>query len=392
MATIGIDASRANRRIKTGTEWYSYYLIQELKKITANDNNRYILFTDRRLEGDLAVLPKNWQERILPWPPKFLWTQVRFSLEMLFRPVNILFIPAHAIPIIHPKNTVTTIHDLGFEKFPQVYSPWQRFYYRFVHQYAAQWAKKIIVPSEFTKKELVCLYETRPEKIEVIHFGYNSQIFKVIKDQNKINQVLKKYGIKKPYLLYVGRIEIKKGIETLLQAYLELRIQNSEFSLVLVGQPGYGYVNLKSQISNLKSVKELGYLTSEEERACLYNGAEVFVFPSLYEGFGLPILEALACGCPVVASNVEPIREILVGKYLDCEKQGAENLVETLGNSAILVLSEKPKEMAKKIKMLMNNQELRNDLIKNGLECVKNFSWRKCAERTLVVLLSFAKI
>jgi glycosyltransferase involved in cell wall biosynthesis len=373
MFTIGIDASRANREIKTGTEWYSYYLIEELKKITAGDSNRYFLFTDKKLKGDLSILPKNWQEKVLSWPLKYLWTQKRLSLEMLFRSVDVLFVPAHAIPLIHPKNTVTTIHDLGFRRFPQAYSSWQRFYYHFVHYFASQQAKKIIVPSEFTKKELIDLYHTPLEKIEVIPLGYNEKIFKVIKDKDRVGQILAKYKIEKPYLLYVGRIESKKGIEDLLEAYSKFSILDSGFSLVLAGQPGFGYHQIKSKIQNLKAkICELGYV-SQDDLPYLYNGAEAFVFPSLYEGFALPICEALACGLPVLSSR-------------------AGSLPEVGGQAVLYADFSRGEDVVQKIKEIIFNQDLREYLKTAGFERIKKFSWQKCAQKTLAVLLDCVKI
>lgn len=374
--TIGIDASRANRKIKTGTEWYSYYLIQELKKITKQSEVRFFLYTDKFLRDELAKMPKNWQEKVLVWPPKFLWTQARFSLEMLFKPVDVLFVPAHAIPLIHPQNTITVIHDLGFERFPETYSPWQRFYYRFVHRLAVSQAKKIIVPSEFTKKELVFLYNAKPEKIEVIPMACDNKLFRLIEDQNRVEQVLKKYKIKKPYLLYVGRIELKKGIKCLLKAY-QLIITSEklqDLSLVLVGQPGYDYKNIKPKIKDPKSkIHFLGYMASREELVCFYSGAEAFVFPSLYEGFGLPLLEALACGRPVIASNIEPLKEV-----------GGEAVnFFRLGDS---------EDLARRIKEILEDHDLQQKMISTGLQHIKNFSWRNCAEKTLKVLLSCGRI
>ncbi len=366
---IGIDASRANYQIKTGVEWYAYYLIQELKKITVNDGNRYFLYTDKKLIGDLATLPENWQEKVLAWPFKYFWTLKRLSLEIFKNPPDVLFVPSHVFPLILAKKNIITLHDLCFERFPQVYSFLSRIYLRLMYKRAAKLADKIIVPSEFTKKELIDLYQVKSEKIVVIYMGYN-KIFRPIKDKEKIGKILKKYGLKKPYLLFFGRLEKKKGVDILLKAFQILANEFSDIHLVLVGPQGYGYKNFKFQILHFKNIKELGYIKNEEERALLYNGAEAFVFPSLYEGFGMPILEAMACACPVIASDIEPIREI------------------TKINSAILVPPNNPEILAEKIKEVLKNQELRNNLIENGLEQVKNFSWEKCAKETLKILLS----
>jgi len=385
---IGIDGSRANRKIKTGVEWYAYHLIQELKKITVNDSNHYFLYTDKPLKGDLARLPENWQEKILRWPFRYLWTKIRLSWEMLREKPDVLFIPSHTLPIFFPKKTIITIHDLGYERYPETYSFFARYHLRQGYKFAAKHATKIIVPTEFTKRELISLYNTKPEKIEIVHLGYNDKIFKKVDDEIKINKVLEKYKIKKPYLLFTGRIETKKGIRCLIEAY-KLLITNSQWqnlNLVLIGGRGFGYKEIKSEIRKLKNcVHELGHLTREEDRAYLYTSTAGFIFPSLYEGFGIPILEAMACGVPVIASDLEPIREIIGGKYLDREKVGTEISREI---TAILVPPENPEVLAQKIKEVLENQELRQQLITKGLERVKNFSWQKCAEETLKILKS----
>ncbi len=382
---IGIDASRANRQIKTGTEWYSYYLIEELKKITVNDSNRYFLYTDKSLRGGLARLPKNWQEKILHWPPRYLWTKIRLSWEMLRNKPDLLFIPSHTLPIFFPKKTVMTVHDLGYEKYPEAYSFFARYHLRQSYKFAARQATKIIVPTEFTKRELISLYNTKPEKIEVVHLSYNDKIFKPIEDKEGIEKTLARYKIKKPYLLFIGRIEVKKGIGCLLESLAKLEVFDQKFQLVIVGESGYGYKAIKLKIQNFPKqnkfaagqakfeIRELGYLSSEEDRACLYGGAEAFVFPSLYEGFGIPVLEAMACGTPVVASDIEPLKEVSSEAALFFKVEDAENLAE-------------------KIKGILENQEFRRELIIRGLERVKNFSWRKCAAKTLEILLNCGKI
>ena len=370
---IGIDASRANREIKTGVEWYSFYLIEELKKITSHSQDQFFLYTDKPLKGELSKLPKNWHEKILFWPFKYLWTKIRLSFEILKNKPDVLFIPSHVLPLIFPKKTVITIHDLGYERYPEAYPKLFRFYLKKNYQIASRLAEKIIVPSYFTKKELITLYKVPPEKIEVIHLGYNEKIFKKIEEKEKVDKFLEKFGIKKPYLVFIGRLEIKKGIKCLLQAYrlLITNYQLKNISLVLVGKPGYGYNEIRNLKLKIKNLIEIGHV-DQNDLPYFYNGAEIFIFPSLYEGFGMPILEAMACGCPVIASDIEPIKEV-----------GGESVIFFKVGDA--------EDLAEKIKKVLENQELKNQMIQKGLENIKKFSWQKCAKQTLEVLKSFDK-
>lgn len=361
---IGIDASRANREKKTGVEWYSYHLIEALKKI--DTENRYFLYSEGKLKNDLGDLPSKWQSKILKWPPKFLWTQICLSWEMLFKAPDLLFIPSHVIPLIHPKKTITTIHDLGFRRFPQAYSKFQQWYLNWSVKFALKHAFKIIVPSQFTKDELIKIYNAAPEQITVIPLSYNTKTYYPITDQEKITQTLSRYQIKKPYLLYVGRLEEKKNVAFLLDVFKNLSLANNNLSLVLAGGRGYGYEKIQEKIKECDLGDQIVQLdwTGENDLPCLYSGAEIFVFPSLYEGFGIPLLEAMACGTPVVASNIASIPEIS-------------------GGAALLAKVNNVDDFAQKISEVLENDNLKEILRQKGLARVKNFSWQNCAEKTL---------
>ena len=224
--TIGIDASRANKKEKTGTEWYSYHLIQELKKrteapqqgLTSSDDKvrpcKVILYSPTPLTGDLALLPANWESQVLRWPFKKLWTQGRLALQMLWRKPDVLFVPSHAIPFIHPQKTITTIHDIGFKANSGFYARQEGWYHRFALRLALRKAYRIIVPSEFTKKEL----GGDPKKIVVIPHGVDPR-FHTRYTPEEIQIVLTKYNLRKPYFFYIGRLEDKKNTPTLLRAF-----------------------------------------------------------------------------------------------------------------------------------------------------------------------------
>ncbi len=360
--TIGIDASRASIRQKTGTEVYSYNLIKHLAK--CDHKNQYILYTNRALKFDF-LLPKNFKVKVLPFLR--FWTQIRLAWEMLIRQPDILFIPAHTIPWIHPKNTVVTIHGLEYEHFPEAYSGFDLWHLRKSTRLASKWAKKIITISKNTKKDLIKFYGVKDEQVKVVHLGYQ-----------KYEVRSKKYGVAetlrfpKPYLLFIGRLEKRKNLVRLVKAFARLK-NNKKIvhKLVLAGKPGYGYEQIKCSIKDLDLEKDVilpGYI-SDKDLPYLIKGADVFVYPSLYEGFGMPILEAMNLGVPVVTSNTSALPEIA-------------------GEAALLVDPKSPDEIAKAIYKLIEDEDFKDRLVRKGLKQAKKFSWEKCAKETLTVLES----
>lgn len=395
---IGIDASRANEVKKTGTEWYAYHLIEEFKKI-ADHNDQFILYTKEPLREDLGILPANFKNKVLKWPPKFLWTQIRLSIEMLFGSPDLLFVPAHTIPLIHPKNTVTTLHDVGFERFQELYSK-DRIgyrtsltkslinllvriltlgkygsneydYHRFSARFALKHARKIITISQFTKKEILDVYQfARPEKIEVILLACDKKRFSKVTSIQEQKETINKYGIQQPFLLYIGRLEEKKNTIGLIEV---LKILQTKYGftgqLVLIGKEGFKFKDALRTIERYEMEQKVirpGWI-NEDERIILLKAAAVFVFPSFYEGFGIPPLEAMASKVPVVASN-------------------AASIPEVVGNAAILVDPKNSEKIAAVVNRALIDQKLRLELIKRGTKRIAQFDWNKTAKATLELL------
>ncbi len=356
---IGIDASRAFIKNRTGIEEYSYQVIKNLRNELRD--SQVFLYLRKNQEVDFD-LPENWQVKTINWPR--LWTQVGLSLEMLFHPVDTLFVPAHTVPWIHPKNTVVTIHGLEYEFCPEAYSFWEKLYMRWSIKNSCRWAKKIIAVSENTKKDLMKLYNVPEDKIQVAYEGYKDNYkFQITNAKSNPND-----QISKPYLFFIGRLEERKSIVSIIETYNILKEKyNIPHSLVLAGKPGYGYEKIKFKIQNSKfKIIELGFV-DEAKKWELLSGAEVFLFPTLYEGFGLPILEAQSVGVPVVTSNVS-------------------SLPEVAGDSALLIDPKNPSEIAEAVQKILSNENKKKDLINRGLENVKRFSWEKCAQQITNVL------
>jgi len=353
---IGIDASRAFQKNRTGIEEYSYQIIENL--MNKLEGHRVILYIRENQKIDFK-LPNNWKTKVIKWP--YLWTQIGLSLELLFHPVDILFIPAHTVPIIHPENTAVVIHGLEYEFCPKAYSFWGRIYMRVAIKNSCRWAKKIIAVSKNTKKDLINLYKVSEDKIKVVYNGVsiNNQ------DTRNDNRNIK-------YLLFIGRLEERKNILGIVEAFGILKEKYKiPHKLVLAGNPGYGYENSKLKIQNSKFRNDIvlkGFV-SEDEKYSLLKNADVFLFPSFYEGFGLPIIEAQSAGAPVVTSNISSMPEVV-------------------NASAILVNPNSSQEIAEATFRLILNENLRNDIIRRGFENVKRFSWDKCAEEIGKLLIN----
>jgi len=372
---IGIDASRANQTYKSGTEWYSYHLIVELKKI-ADPRDQIILYSREKLRGELGNLPSNWKSRVLRWLPKKFWTQARLSFEMWRRAPELLFIPSHTIPLLHPKKVVTTCHDVAFLRLPQVYDWLDLRYHEFAIKFAIKHAAKIIAVSEFTKNELIEFFKISPERVVVVPNGYDSDRYKVIEERTAIENVLQKYNLKQPYILYVGRLELKKNTSGLVEAFgifkKTYQLTNlSTYKLVLVGQPGFGFEKVVKAIidNDLSNDVIMPGWVNEADLPYLISGAKLFVFPSLYEGFGIPILEAMACGTPVVCSGIPALREVA-------------------REAAYFIDPYEPKNIAEGIGRVLGDSHLQEDLKIRGLARVRDFSWERCARETWEVLKS----
>lgn len=426
---IGIDASRANRDHKSGTEWYSYYVIRWLAKL--DKKNQYVLYTDKPLKGGLLDLTtkqyidniithkneevkfykdgfqilksphNNFRAKILNWHFPFLWTQVRLSWEMLVHRPKILFVPAHTLPRIHPRKSIVTVHDIGFERERKLYEQdkmgpesatgrriinllvkfftWGKYeanildYHSWSARFALKHAKKIITVSNFSKKEIREIYNEKGDKIKVVHNGFNKGLYKKQDNKKEIIRILHKYDIDSPYIFYVGKLGKKKNIPALIEAYSIMREENKEINhkLILVGDASHGYDEVEYQIREFNlddEVIKTGWIP-EVDMPYIYNGARAFIFPSHYEGFGIPLLQAMACGTPIAASSVAAISEVA-------------------GDAAILFNPKDVMSMAKAMAQVILDNELRQRLIKKGFKRIEKFSWEKCAGETLAEINS----
>ncbi|MBI4098864.1 MAG: glycosyltransferase family 4 protein [Candidatus Magasanikbacteria bacterium] len=365
---LGIDASRANVMQKTGVEWYAWRIIQEFKNIIPPDV-RVILYSREPLEGALAKLPPLWESRVITTPFNRLWTHLGLAYEMFRRPPDVLFIPAHVLPLIHPR-TVIALHDIASVRHPEYYRIFERWYHWWTTRYALRHAWRIITPSRFTAQEIQEVFgrglSVATGPIEVIHLGSDASSAVTADNEASVPMIIPE----EPYLLHIGRLERKKGTLDLLRAF-EIVKEDSEHAalkLLLVGRPGVGFPEIEVVIANSpyrNDIHHLGWLP-EPEKQRLLQAAHVFVFPSQYEGFGIPLLEAAACGVPVVARR-------------------AGSLPEIAGHDLVHWFDE-PYELPLVLKDALLDLEWHHYVKSEGPKHATRFSWRAAAMRTWDVL------
>lgn len=350
---IGIDASRVTVARRTGTESYALNLIRAMLGI--GGTHQFTLYFRNAPTPDLL----GGQHRLIPFPR--LWTHVRLAWELATarpRP-EVLFVPAHVAPLIQPLPAVVTVHDLGYRYFPDAHPLGQRLYLDWSTRFSARAAKRLMADSHATAQDLQRFYNTSPGKITVVYPGRDERLARV--DPAPVRA---KYGLPETYLLHVGTLQPRKNLVRLIEAVTRSG-QPSAVSLVLAGRAGW----LSASITTLaqeRGVRVLEYVP-EEDLAGLYSGATAFVFPSLYEGFGFPVLEAMACGTPVICSNTS-------------------SLPEVAGEAALLVDPLNTQALASAIGRVLADADLRAALVGRGFEQIQKFSWEKAARETLAVL------
>lgn len=373
---IGFDASRISTPQRTGTENYSFYLAQALAAV--DRENLYTLYF-REVPGQEEfekIIRKNpnFRIKVIPWPR--LWTQGGLAWECLRYPLDLLFVPAHTLPVIRRPSlkSVVTIHDLGFEYLPEYYRFPQKLYLDKATKFAARYATHLIAVSRATKKDLTLRFKVPEEKIAVVYEGVDQNKFNPPgADQSarggskfKTEEVRRKYNIRGDYILFVGTIQPRKNLRRLIEAFSRI---TQGLELVIAGRPGWMFEGIYAaprEFGVEDRVKFLGHI-EDEDLAPLYRGAICFALPSLYEGFGLPVLEAMASGTPVVTSSVSALPEVGGGAAVYVDPYRVSSIAEGL------------------IRVIGGGKSFRRSLVHKGLAQAARFSWEKAARETLKV-------
>ncbi|MBU1167035.1 glycosyltransferase family 4 protein [Patescibacteria group bacterium] len=362
---IGIDASRAAKDNRSGTENYSYYLIKYLAKI--DQENDYILYTQRNLPSQLleSLGPNFKVKKVFG---RTLWSQWYLARQAKKDKLGVFFVPSHVLPFLYgQKKSVVTIHGLEYKQAKNQYSLSQRLYLELTTWWAQKKAKMLIVPSEASKNELIKFEKTPTDKIKVIPHGIVAkEIARELKHQSS-NRAIHKT----PYLFFIGRLEARKNIFLIVESFLKYKQEHPHdgLQLVLAGNSTDEFAAFRKKVIKpslfFKDVIELGYVSDEESLGIMSN-ADGFIFPSLSEGFGLPLLDAAYAQVPIITSNSPPMNEIAPpGSYLV-----DPNSVDSVVASIAKLRKNEDK----------SSREGRNKKIE------KLYSWEKTAQKTLQVL------
>lgn len=372
---IGIDASRALRARRTGTENYSLQLIRHLLRLGSGHTFRLYCHQPPP-EGlwtgdDPSPPPARPEVRAIPFPR--LWTHVRLSAEMLTTPPDLLFVPSHVLPAIHPRRSVVTVHDLGYRHFPEAHTPAARRQLDLSTRFNAAAAARVIADSQATRDDLVRFYGTNPDKVTVVHLGRDAAM-QPAADPERLRLVCRKLGIDRdglvrPYVLYVGTLQPRKNLVRLIDAFAAVLDLVPDLALVLAGQRGWLAEPIYRRVHDLGLAERVFFpgFVADDDLPALLSGARVFAFPSLYEGFGIPVLEAQACGALVLTSNTS-------------------SLPEVAGDGALLVDPTDSAALASGLRRLLTEPALAERLRAAGFANVQRFSWERCARETLAVL------
>ncbi len=363
--TADLDAERID-----GTRVYIFNLLKYFGKLSPQDN--FIIYHRNKFNPEL-IPPDFSNYTVKVFDLSFLWTQLRFAWNIWRDKPDILWMPMHNLPVLHSRKMkiVVTAHDLAYKYFPQYFPKKDLIKLNILGGLAFRMADKIIAISESTKRDILKFYPSvDKDKIKVIYHGFDADVYSVPRDVSSENEIKKKLKINGEYILYAGAIQPRKNLEVLVDAFDIFKEKtNSETKLVIAGEKAWlsGGVFEKIEKSQFKKDIITPGRLSFFDLGNIVRGAKAYVYPSLYEGFGIPVLEILASHVPLICALNSSLGEA--------------------GGDAPLYFNEKnPQDLAKKIELVLKDENLRNAMIAKGLEQIKKFSWEKCARETLEYL------
>ncbi|MGB6882346.1 MAG: glycosyltransferase family 1 protein [Microgenomates group bacterium] len=369
---IGIDGNEANIEKKVGVNQYAFELLCSIYKLQNEDKikHRLIVYLKNSPRDDLPKENRNFRYKILPGGGLWIITKLMPHLFFAKERPDVFFAPSHYLPPWIPMPKVCTIHDLGYLKFSgqfKKYDFWQLKYWTAISLFIS---KAIIAVSTSTKKDIVRHYPSTSEKIQVVHHGYDRKRFNAKVDKNDVRRVQKRYSIVGDYVLFISTLKPSKNIEGLLEVWKRVVKKFSDYQLVIAGKKGWLFDPIFKKVKDLR-LKDKVIFTDfipEEDKVALIFGAKALTLPSFWEGFGMDVLNAMACGVPVVASDIEALREVV-------------------GEAGILVDPYNIEDITRGITKVLSMGKIEyNRLVNKGLAQAGKFSWEDTARKTISVL------
>ncbi len=349
---------------KTGIAKYSLKILEELKKSKEFEIVEYV---GERAKFDFSKVKNNFARRAL----YFFWLNFLFPIILKKDRIDVLFSPNFIAPVIMPCKSIVVVHDASPFAMEECFDRSTITFSRMI-KYSAKKADAIITPSEFSKKDVIKNLKLPAEKIFPIHHGIEQGKCANVSEKD-ILLFRKKFGLKEKTAVFVGAIEKRKNIKNILKAAEILRKKGKNFTILLIGKEGFGFEEIKKLHETLGlegCVTFAGYLEDKEVLAA-YKASDVLLYPSLYEGFGLPILEAMSCGTPVITSN-------------------CTSMPEVGGDAAMYVNPKSPEEIARAVEKIFESEKLKKELSAKGIERAKFFTWEKSVEKTIQVIIKTA--
>lgn len=379
---ILIDLTQIPKK-KMGVGVYAFNLVDEILKF--DNKNFYILLIqndDVEWITGIKKVEKNNVKIIQVSSILFRFLPARFFLEQIIIPIYLLLYRADIIhslhytfPLLTRKKKVVTIHDMTFFVYPEMHKGIKVLVFKKFISLGVKFADSLITVSESTKRDMIT-YLGKSEQInsksKVIPLGC-SPLYNNLMDKVRYKKTKQKFNIDEKYLLFVGALEPRKNISNLIKACSEI-LNQDKIILVIVGKEGWYYESIYDIVMQLNlehKIKFTGFI-SESEKIDLLRGAEVFIYPSFYEGFGLPVLEAMNCGVPVITSNIS-------------------SLPEVAGDAAILVNPNDVEQLTYTINLVITSKDLKEEMIEKGYGQAQQFTWKRCAKDTLSVYNSLIK-
>lgn len=365
---IWIDGYEANVKQRLGSSQVAFELIKNLEKI--DKLNEYTILLPSPPLGDLPKERDGWKYKILK--PKRFWTRVALPLALYIsrQKPDLFFSPTHYIPRFSPVKRMAIIFDLSFLHFPEMFNKRDLWQLRNWTKFSIENAEHIITISNFSKQDIIKQYGIDGKKITVAYPGFNKEIFHPVYDKKKTGKMLDKYKIGDNFIIYIGTIQPRKNLIRLIEAVSRIE----DLMLVIVGKTegegreGWMYeetLKTPNRLGIEDRVKFLGFVP-DDDLPYLLAGAKAFILPSLWEGFGIPVLEAMACGVPVIVSNVSSLPEVVGGVGLLIDPYSVDQIEQA-------------------IRTIVADKKLQQKYSKAANLQAKKFSWQKMAKIVLKV-------